>query len=150
MQYMLLCCIDEREWNGLPPGRRDAVMHDYRAFVDDLVAQGAYVTGGKLQDSITATTVRSSQGRVVFTDGPFAETKEQLGGFHIVDCPDLDAALAIARRIPTLPVGGTIEVRPLDHTLGAPAAADSAAAALSISAPAVRPVDVGTTTTEDA
>jgi hypothetical protein len=113
MQYMLLCCIDEREWNGLPQAARDGVMRDYHALIDELATRGAYVIGGKLQDSATATTVRGSASRPVLTDGPFAETKEQLGGFHIVECRDLDAAIAIARRIPTLPVGGRIEVRPL-------------------------------------
>jgi hypothetical protein len=118
MHYMLMCCIDERAWNGLPQAERDGVMRDYHAWVDDLVARGTYVAGGKLDDSATATTVRRQGGRAVFTDGPFAETKEQLGGFHILDCANLDDALALARRIPTLPVGGTIEVRPMIGLLG--------------------------------
>jgi len=145
MHYMLMCCIDGRDWDALPDARRDAVMRDYHALVDELVGQGSYVTGARLQDSATATTVRSAGGRPVFTDGPFAETKEQLGGFHVVDCPDLDAALAIARRIPTLPVGGTIEVRPLT----APLLAHATGAGMSIGVAAARPVDVNRAT-EDA
>ena len=145
MHYMLMCCIDARDWDGLPDARRDAVMRDYHALVDELVARGSYVTGAKLQDSATATTVRSAGGRPVFTDRPFAETKEQLGGFHVVDCPDLDAALAIARRIPTLPVGGTIEVRPL----AAPLLGNATGAGVSIGARAARPVSASRAT-EDA
>jgi len=119
MQYLLLCCIDEQRWNDLPQDTRDDVMRDYHGWVDRLVQAGTYVTGGKLQDTNTATTVRSTAGKAVFTDGPFAETKEQLGGFHVLSCRDLDEAMALARRIPTLPVGGTIEIRPM-QLLGAP------------------------------
>jgi hypothetical protein len=139
MHYMLMCCIDERDWNGLPQAGRDAVMRDYHAWVDDLVGRGTYVAGGKLADSGSATTVRRQDGRAVFTDGPFAETKEQLGGFHVLDCANLDDALAHARRIPTLAVGGTIEVRPMIGALGG----------LSISSPAARPEPVAILT-EDA
>lgn len=119
MQYMLLCCIDEALWNGLSEDRREAVMDDYNALVREMVDSGHYRGGGKLQPSHTATTVRESSGEVVFTDGPYAETKEQLGGYHIVECADLDEALGIARRIPPLRVGGTVEVRPLDPSFKA-------------------------------
>jgi hypothetical protein len=78
------------------------------------VKSGHYVGGARLGASSTATTVRSRNGRPIITDGPFAETKEQLGGYHLVDCRDLDEAIAIAMRIPTLRVGGSVEVRPLD------------------------------------
>ena len=113
MQYLLLCCFDEARWNRLSRNRRDQIMQEYREVLDDLVARGHYRAGGKLEPSATATTLRERDGKPVVTDGPFAETKEQLGGYHLVECRDLDEALAIARRIPTLPAGGAIEVRPL-------------------------------------
>ncbi|MHB8494967.1 MAG: YciI family protein [Casimicrobiaceae bacterium] len=89
------------------------MMQEYREVLDALVASDHYRAGGKLEPSATATTLRERDGKPVVTDGPFAETKEQLGGYHLVECRDLDEALAIARRIPTLPAGGAIEVRPL-------------------------------------
>ena len=113
MQYLLLCCFDEARWNRLSRNRRDQIMQEYREVLDDLVARGHYRAGGKLEPSATATTLRERDGKPVVTDGPFAETKEQLGGYHLVECRDLDEALAIARRIPTLPAGGAVEVRPL-------------------------------------
>jgi hypothetical protein len=82
--------------------------------VQSIVKSGHYLAGAKLQSSATATTVRGRNGKPVLTDGPFAETKEQLGGYHLVECKDLDEALSIAKRIPTIRVGGTIEVRPLE------------------------------------
>jgi hypothetical protein len=114
MQYMLMCCIDEREWHALPAESRDRVMQEYGEFVQAIVKSGHYRAGGKLQAASIGRTVRERQGRLITTDGPFAETKEQLGGYHLVECKDLDEAVAIAARIPTLRVGGAIEVRPMD------------------------------------
>ncbi|MCK5858526.1 YciI family protein [Abyssibacter sp.] len=113
MRYMLMCCMNEAHWNGLDEATRDDVMTRYRSWVDQIDAAGQHVLTHQLMQTATATTLRSPAGREVITDGPFAETREQFGGFHLIDCEDLDAALAIARRIPTLAVGGTIEVRPL-------------------------------------
>src|ERR687896_629608 len=115
MQYLLMCCIDEKAWDALPGARRDAVMQQYGDWVDDLRTRGQYLAGAKLQPTASATTVRSKNGKPTVTDGPFAETKEQLGGYHLLECRDLDEALAIAKRIPTLRVGGTIEVRPVER-----------------------------------
>lgn len=113
MQYMLLCCFEEERWNALPETQRDAIMQDYGAFIEDHVKNGHYLGGGKLDGSKTATTLRHENGKTVITDGPFAETKEQLGGYHTIDCADEAEVLEIAQRIPTLPAGGTIEIRPL-------------------------------------
>ena len=113
MQYMLLCCIDESSWTALADADRDQVMKDYDGFVQGIVKSGHYRAGGRLDGVATSTTLRERNGRLVTTDGPFAETKEQLGGYHLIECRDLDEALAIARRIPTLRVGGAVEVRPL-------------------------------------
>ena len=113
MQYLLMCCFEEKAWNAIPDQERDKVMRDYGAWVDAVMAKGQYLAGGKLAPSAASTTVRVKNGKPLITDGPFAETREQLGGYHVVECKDLDEALALAARIPTLPVGGTIEVRPL-------------------------------------
>ena len=117
MQYLLMCCIDEGLWQGLPAGERNRVMQEYGAWIQGIKESGQHLSTGKLRPSATATTIREKGGRPMFTDGPFAETKEQMGGYHLVECRDLDEALAIARRIPTLPVGGTIEVRQLEPAL---------------------------------
>jgi hypothetical protein len=114
MQYLLMCCFDEKQWGKIPESQRDEVMQEYGEFVQSIVKSGHYLAGAKLQSSLTATTVRGRNGKPVLSDGPFAETKEQLGGYHLVECKDLDEALSIAKRIPTIRVGGTIEVRPLE------------------------------------
>jgi hypothetical protein len=114
MQAMLMCCIDESRWHALPQAERDAVMQDYGAWVADLERAGRHRATEKLAWSPAAKTLRLHGGKPVVTDGPYAETKEQFGGFHIVECRDMDEALSIASRIPTLRVGGTIEVRPVE------------------------------------
>ena len=114
MQVMLMCCIDEDRWLALPEAERDAVMKDYRAWIAELERAGRHRATEKLAWSPSAKTLRVRDGKRVVTDGPYAETKEQFGGFHIVECRDVDEALAIAERIPTLRVGGTIEVRPVE------------------------------------
>ena len=116
MQYLLMCCFAEELWERIPEARRDAIMEEYRAFEQGLVRSGHYRAGAKLGPSLTATTVRVKNGKPAITDGPFAETKEQIGGYHLVECQDLDEAIAVAMRIPTLPVGGSIEVRPVEQT----------------------------------
>src|SRR5262249_44095319 len=113
MQYMLMCCIEEAHWERLPEGRKSEIMDEYGKFMQGIVKSGHFRATGRLQPTSTSTTVREKNGKIVTTDGPFAETKEQLGGYHLVECKDLDEALSIARRIPTLRVGGAIEVRPL-------------------------------------
>jgi hypothetical protein len=115
MQYLLLCCIDGNTWDALPQSQRDTVMQQYGEWVQDVGRTGQYLAGAKLQPTTNATTIRSRNGKLAVVDGPFAETKEQLGGYHLLECRDLDEALALARRIPTLAVGGAIEVRPLAY-----------------------------------
>lgn len=117
MQYLLLCCFDEERWANLPESQRDQIMREYGAWKHDMTTRGHYRAGAKLQPTANATTIRARSGKPALTDGPFAETKEQLGGYHLIECKDLDEALAIARRIPTLDAGGAIEVRPLDPTM---------------------------------
>ena len=114
MQYMLMCCFDEKTWVALPFDEKNRIMRDYGALMRNLAERGQLRGGGQLGSTSSATTVRLTNGKAVFTDGPFAETKEQLGGYHLVECRNLDEALSISARIPTLPAGGAIEVRPLE------------------------------------
>ena len=116
MQYMLMCCIDEKAWTQLPDSEKHRIMREYGALIQSLVRSGQFRGGGQLRSTSSATTVRMKGGKLAFTDGPFAETKEQLGGYHLVECRNLDEALSIAARIPTLPAGGAIEVRPFEST----------------------------------
>lgn len=116
MQYMLMCCFDEQLWAKLPEAQKSRVMQEYGEFVQGIVKSGHYRAGARLEPTSMATTVRAENGKRITTDGPFAETKEQLGGYHLVECQDLDEAIAIAGRIPTLGVGGVVEVRPVMPT----------------------------------
>ena len=116
MQYLLMCCFDEAQWAKLPDSQRARIMDEYGKLVYALKTSGQLLAGAKLDESASAVTVREKNGKPVITDGPFAETKEQLGGYHLIDCQNQDEAIAIALRIPTLPIGGSIEVRPLVHT----------------------------------
>ncbi|HEX7029950.1 MAG TPA: YciI family protein [Gammaproteobacteria bacterium] len=113
MQFMLMCCSESEHWSSLPESERDQVMRDYEQWVRDQVASGHYLAGGKLDESHTASTLREMDGRMKVTDGPFSEAKEQIGGYHLIECRDRAEAIAIARKIPTLRVGSSVEVRPL-------------------------------------
>ena len=114
MQYLLLCCIEEKRWEAIPESQRDAIMREYGELVQSLDQSGHHLAGARLQSSSTAATVRSKNGKLAVTDGPFAEAKEQLGGYHLIECKDAGEAIAIAKRIPTIPFGGTVEVRQLE------------------------------------
>ena len=111
MQYMLQIYSGDSlaAWQSLSEAEQGAVMGEYFA-----ISQMPGVSGGaQLQDTGTATTVRVSAGETLTTDGPFAETKEALGGFYMLEAPDLDAAIEVAARIPAARLGGTIEIRPV-------------------------------------
>jgi hypothetical protein len=110
MKYMLLIYPNTNgEWARLSDEEKDAVSQEYFAISD---APG--VTGGEhLQPASASTTVRVQDGRTLTTDGPFAETKEELGGYYLLEADDLDSALEIASRIPAARLGGAIEVRPV-------------------------------------
>jgi hypothetical protein len=113
MQYLLMCCADEVQWAKLPDSQRARIMDEYGKLIHELKMSGRLLAGAQLDRTASAVTVREKNGRPIITDGPFAETKEQLGGYHLIDCKDRDEAISIAMRIPTLPAGGSIEVRPL-------------------------------------
>jgi hypothetical protein len=112
MQYMLLIYDNEKAFANLSRDQLGRVMQDYGEFTQGIVKSGHFRAGSQLQPTSTATTVREKSGQAVTVDGPFAETKEQLGGYYLVECKDLDEALAIAKRIPSVR-SGSIEVRPL-------------------------------------
>jgi hypothetical protein len=112
MQYMCLIYDDENIWDKLPEDERNAVFAAYGTFTESIKGSGNYVAGDALQPTSTATTVRIRDGKTLVTDGPFAETKEQLGGYYLVEAKDVDEALKVAERIPSARYG-SIEVRPV-------------------------------------
>ena len=112
MQYLLLIYRSEAELGKMNADDRKQMMTDYGTFTQSIVQSGHFKAGDGLQPTTTATTVRVRDGKMLTTDGPFAETRESLGGYYLVEAKDLDAALAIAARIPGAKTG-SIEVRPV-------------------------------------
>ncbi len=112
MQYLLLIYDNEQEFSKLTSSDLGTMMGEYRSLTEDLAKSGHYKGGNQLQPSRAATTVRIRSGVRTTTDGPFAETREQLGGYFMIEASDLDAALRIAERIPAAK-SGSIEVRPI-------------------------------------
>ncbi len=112
MKYLCLIYEDESRFATTPKPEMDKIMSEYGAFGESIRKSGNHVAGYQLQTTDSATTVRSRNGKVSTTDGPFAETKEQLGGFFLVEAKDLNEAVQIASRIPSVRFG-SIEVRPI-------------------------------------
>jgi len=112
MQYLLLIHDDEAQWAQFSEEVREGYMQEYFAYTNELRESGAFVTASQLQPSATATTVEVRDGETLTTDGPFAETKEQLGGFYLIDVESEDEAIEWAAKIPSAR-SGKIEVRPL-------------------------------------
>jgi hypothetical protein len=106
MKYMLIHAVDETRLVDLPPH----IETELHGWVEEMLGRGIELDGARLHDTSDATTVRAPGGDTQVTDGPFAETKEQIAGYDVIDCPDLDTALAVAAAHPTLHVGA-IEVR---------------------------------------
>jgi hypothetical protein len=115
MQYLLLIYNNEQNWLTLSEADRAKLQSDYRSFTESIAKSGHYTGGNALQPTGTATYVRVRDGKRTTTDGPVAETREQLGGYYLVDAKDLDEAISIAERIPSAKMGG-IEVRPIMNT----------------------------------
>lgn len=115
MQYMLLIYGDEKAWFDLPEAELQKGYQAYIDFTKDIMASGCMLAGSELKPINTATTVRVKNGKTFTTDGPFAETKEQLGGYYLIDVPTLDDALTWAAKCPGS-WGGSTEVRPLNDT----------------------------------
>ncbi len=112
MKYLCLIYDDETLWEAMPPAEYEAYMGEYFAFTDGIRQSGQYVAGEALQPVATATTVRIRNGTLSTTDGPFAETREQLGGFYLIEARDLNEAIQVAAKIPSVRVG-SVEVRPV-------------------------------------
>jgi hypothetical protein len=112
MKYLLLLFGDESSWENMSEEEGQAEMAAYEVYGREAVEAGVFVAGEGLQPTSTATTMRIVGGDRVLTDGPFAETKEQLGGFYVLDCKDLNDALAWAERCPASG-NGSIEIRPV-------------------------------------
>ena len=112
MRYLCLIYDDEKKVATMPENESNAFMGEYFAFTDGIKASGHYLAGEALQPVETATTVRVRNGKVGTTDGPFAETKEQLGGFYMIEARDLNDAIQVAAKIPSAKIG-SVEVRPV-------------------------------------
>lgn len=112
MKYLCLIYASEIDWANMPKQQMESVNKEYFDFTNDIKKSGQYIGGDALQPTSTATTVRVRQGKISTTDGPFAETKEQLGGYYLIDAKDLNAAIQVAARIPSAR-DGSIEVRPI-------------------------------------
>jgi hypothetical protein len=112
MQYLLLIYNAESKWDAQTEAERAKMHQEFGAFTQSIIASGNFKGGNQLHPVSRATTVRVKDGKKLVTDGPFAETKEQLGGYYLIDAADLDEATAIAARIPSAGMG-PIEVRPI-------------------------------------
>jgi hypothetical protein len=112
MQYLLMLYSAESEWDKLSPAEQAQGVASYQAYTEALRKAGALVSANRLRPTSAATTVRLENGRTQVLDGPYAETKEQVGGYYLIEAPDLDAAIAWAARCPGAG-HGTVEVRPI-------------------------------------
>jgi hypothetical protein len=118
MKYLCLIYDNEQEWQKFPADVQQKYMSEYGAFTESIKKSGQYVGANQLQPTHTATVVRSRNGKLSTTDGPYAETKEQLGGYYLIDAKDLNDAIQVASRIPSAR-SGSIEVRPIVEARGA-------------------------------
>src|SRR3954454_7057975 len=112
MRYLMLICTEETADEASSPEEQAAGMAEDGAFMEEMGKRGVLQGGERLRPTTDATTVRVRDGEIVTSDGPFAETKEQVGGYFVVDCKDLDEAIEVAAKIPGARLG-TIEVRPI-------------------------------------
>jgi hypothetical protein len=112
MRYLLTICTEEKWFDSLPAEQLQEFTAEYASFVEEMGKRGILEGGERLRSTADATTVRVRDGDVVTTDGPFAETKEQVGGYFLVNCKDLDEAIEVAAKLPGAR-HGSIEVRPI-------------------------------------
>ena len=115
MKYLLLIYESEKAFEGVTEAEQGKIFQEYMDYTNRIRKNGNYVAGEALQPVSTATTVRVKNGKTLTTDGPFAETREQLGGFYMVEAKDLDEAIQLAAGIPAVRTG-SIEVRPIMPT----------------------------------
>jgi hypothetical protein len=114
MRYLCLIYDEEKKLAAMSKGESDAFMGEYFGFTEDIKKSGHYIAGEALQPVGTATSLRVRSGKMSTTDGPFAETKEQLGGYYLINAKDLNDALQVAARIPSAKTG-IVEVRPIQE-----------------------------------
>ena len=112
MRYLCLIYDEEKKLAGMSKGESDAFMGEYFGFTEGIKKSGHYLGGNALKPVQTATTIRVRNGKVSTTDGPFAETQEQLGGYYLIEAKDLNDAIQVAAKIPSARIG-TVEVRPI-------------------------------------
>ncbi len=112
MKYMLLIYHNEAEFERLSDAQKNAIHQGYGEFTQSITKSGHFRAGDGLKPTSTATTVRVRNNKSVVTDGPFAETKEQLAGYYVIEAKDLDEATAVAARIPSAKIG-SVEIRPV-------------------------------------
>jgi hypothetical protein len=112
MQYLLLIYDNEAAMDAAPESAMKPMMEEYRTFTQGIIQSGNFKAGDALQRTSSATTVRVRDGKTMTTDGPFAETREQLGGYYLIEAKNLDEAIAIAARVPSAK-SGSVEVRPI-------------------------------------
>ena len=112
MQYLLMIYQNEAEYAKMDAAAGQKMLEEYGAFTQGIIQSGNFKAGDRLRPTTTATTVRVRDGKTLTTDGPFAETREQLGGYYLIEAKDLDEAIAIAARVPSAKFG-SIEVRPV-------------------------------------
>lgn len=113
MKYLCLIYNDEKKTNAIPAREMQAVVDDCEPYTAALKDKGQLIAGERLRPTSTATTLKVDGGKLSITDGPFAETKEQLGGFLLIEARDLDEAISIASKMPPARLGGSVEVRPV-------------------------------------
>lgn len=113
MKYLCLIYDEEKTYAGMSKAETEAFMGEYFAFTDGIKKSGHYIGGEALKPVHTATTVRVRSGKMSTTDGPFAETREQLGGYYLIEAKDLNDAIQVAAKIPSARIG-SIEVRPIE------------------------------------
>lgn len=129
MKYLCLGYHDERKWGALPEGERNALVKASLAYEEVLRAGGHVIDTAALQSAQVAATLRFSHGEMSITDGPFAETKEQLGGIMILEANDLNHAIQLMSQIPCMRVGGSLEIRAINEALSEQVASRPAEAA---------------------
>ena len=112
MKYLLMCCHEEKKWDSMSKTECDAVMEETKAYCESLKKSGYLLAVEQLEPIQTAVSVRVRSGKLSATDGPFAETKEQFGGFFLISARDLNEAIQVASKFPSVRFG-TMEVRPV-------------------------------------
>ena len=117
MKFVCFGYHDEAQWQAIPPGERNALMDDTFAYARVLLDQGHIIDDRALQGAASAATLRFDKGKASVTDGPFAETKEQLGGLMVIEASDLNEAIRLMSQMPCMRMGGSIEIRPINEEI---------------------------------